>query len=36
LRNPVDVLLTRDGNSLHLKLSIEEQPEEFGVVHPRE
>lgn len=36
LRNPVDVLLTRDGNSLQLKLSIEEQPEEFGVVQPRE
>ncbi len=30
LNQPADVILTRDGRSLQLKLTVEEQPEEFG------
>jgi serine protease Do len=36
LRNPVDVVVTREGASAYLKLSIEEQPEEFGLAPIRD
>ena len=36
IRQPVDVVLTREGKSLQLKLLIEEQPEEFGINLPRD
>ncbi len=35
LNQPVDVVLNRDGKSVELKLTIEEQPEEFGVGPPK-
>lgn len=35
LNQPHDVVLTRDGKSLQLKLTIEEQPEEFGITPPK-
>ena len=30
IQQPVDLVITRDGNRLQLKLTIEEQPDEFG------
>lgn len=35
LNQPVDVLLHRDGKAVQLKLTVEEQPEEFGVAPPK-
>lgn len=36
LGSPVDAVVTRNGNSTSLKLTIEEQPEEFGTIPKRE
>ena len=35
LNRPADILLSRDGKSLQLKLTIEEQPEYFGIPAPK-